>query len=168
MGNQLKIRTAEESDLPQIVDIYNAAIPGGKATADTRLLTVAERIEWFRDRDHKRRPVWVLEYADEVAAWISLQSFYGRPAYRETAEVSVYVAQKHHSKGFGTILLRRMIESCPSLGVTTLLGFVFSHNESCLRMNKKLGFERWGLLPQVANIDGKKYDLVIDGLRINS
>ena len=160
------IRPAVESDLPQIVSIYNASIPGGKATADTEQITVADRMEWFQNRDHEHRPIWVLEYRNEIAAWISLQSFYGRPAYHETAEVSVYVAQKHHGKGFGTLLLKKMIENCPSFGVTTLLGFVFSHNEPCLRMNKKLGFERWGLLPEVAEIDGQKYDLVIDGLKI--
>lgn len=162
------IRSAVESDLPQIVSIYNAAIPGRKATADTKQITIADRIEWFRNRDHEHHPIWVLEYGDDIAAWISLQSFYGRPAYHETAEVSVYVLQKHHGKGFGTLLLKKMIEACPSLGVTTLLGFVFSHNEPCLRMNKTLGFERWGLLPEVAELDGQKVDLVIDGLKIKS
>jgi phosphinothricin acetyltransferase len=33
-------------------------------------------------------------------------------------------------------------------------------------MNRKLGFEQWGLLPQVAELDGIKRDLVILGLRL--
>jgi phosphinothricin acetyltransferase len=162
----LRIRPAEEADLPDIVAIYNAAIPGRKATADTEAVTVADRIDWFRNRDHERRPVWVLECADEVVAWISLQSFYGRPAYHATAEVSVYASPEHQGEGFGALLLQKMIEACPRLGVTTLLGFVFAHNESCLRMNRKLGFERWGFLPEVAELDVRKVDLVIEGLRI--
>ena len=162
------VRPAVEADLLQIVGIYNASIPGRKATADKEKITVADRIEWFRNRDQKHRPIWVLEFNNEIAAWISLQSFYGRPAYHQTAEVSVYVAQQHQGKGFGALLLKQMIDKCPELGVKTLLGFVFSHNEPCLQMNKKLGFERWGFLPEVAELDGKKYDLVIDGLRIES
>lgn len=150
------------------MEIYNAAIPGGKSTADTKAVTVADRLAWFRNRDHACRPVWVLEHRDDVAGWISLQSFYGRPAYHQTAEVSVYVAPRCHGKGFGSLLMRRMIDACPGLGVTTLLGFVFSHNEACLKLNRKMGFERWGLLPQVAEIDGVKYDLVIDGRRIDA
>ena len=155
-----------ESDLAKIVEIYNAAIPGRKSTADTEALAVRDRVDWLRNRDPARRPVWVLEHSGDVAAWISLQSFYGRPAYHETTEVSVYVAPQYHGKGFGSLLMRRMIDACPGLGVTTLLGFVFSHNEACLRLNRKMGFERWGLLPQVAEIDGVKYDLVIDGRSI--
>ncbi|MCZ6672108.1 MAG: GNAT family N-acetyltransferase [Verrucomicrobia bacterium] len=166
--NQPTIRPASENDLSQIVDIYNASIPGRKATADTEQVSVTDRLEWFRNHDPDRRPVWVLEHRGRIAAWISLQSFYGRPAYHETAEVSVYVAPEYNGQGFGTLLLQRVIESCPSLGVTTLLGFVFAHNEPCLRMNKKLGFERWGLLPQVADFDGQKVDLVIDGLKIQA
>ncbi|MGA8260935.1 MAG: N-acetyltransferase family protein [Arenicellales bacterium] len=156
-----------ESDLPRIVEIYNAAIPGRRSTADTDPVTVEARVEWLRDRDPARRPVWVLEHDDDIAAWISLQSFYGRPAYHETAEVSLYVDPRHHGKGFGALLMERMIASCPRMGVRTLLGFVFTHNEACIALNRKFGFRRWGLLPAVAEIDGARYDLAIDGLEID-
>ena len=33
----------------------------------------------------------VAERDDEVVAWLSFSEFYGRPAYRRTAELSLYV-----------------------------------------------------------------------------
>jgi phosphinothricin acetyltransferase len=41
------LRDATEADLPAIVAIYNAAIPGRTATADTDPVTVESRREWF-------------------------------------------------------------------------------------------------------------------------
>jgi phosphinothricin acetyltransferase len=43
------IRDAVESDLPEIVSIYNAPIPGRLATADTEPAAVSGRRAWFGD-----------------------------------------------------------------------------------------------------------------------
>ena len=64
------VRDATEADLPAIVAIYNAAIPGRAATADTQPVTVEERREWFAKHEPARRPLWVAEIDGEVAAWI--------------------------------------------------------------------------------------------------
>lgn len=156
---------AREEDLPRIVEIYNASIAGRRATADTEPVTVESRREWFFAHND-RRPLWVLKRGGQIIAWISLRSFYGRPAYGATAEVSVYVAPEHQGEGIGTRLLRAVIEKCPQLGVSTLLGFVFAHNEASMKMNDTLGFERWGFLPEVAELDGIKRDLIIVGLKV--
>ena len=152
----MDIRFAVESDLPAIVEIYNASIPARLATGDTEPVTVEERRTWFAAHDVDRRPLWVAEQDGAVVGWVALQSFYGRPAYEATAEISVYVSPEHFGRGVGEQLKRRVIEACPQLG----------HNEVSLRLCEKLGFERWGLLPGVAELDGELRDLVILGLKV--
>ncbi|MEO0687152.1 MAG: N-acetyltransferase, partial [Cyanobacteria bacterium J06649_11] len=44
------IRHANENDLPAIVAIYNASIPGRMATADLEPVSVTSRINWFKNR----------------------------------------------------------------------------------------------------------------------
>jgi phosphinothricin acetyltransferase len=66
----------------------------------------------------------------------------------------------------GTQLLQRCVEHAPRIRVATLLGLIFGHNEPSLRLFGKLGFQRWGLLPRVAVLDGVERDLVIVGRRI--
>ena len=83
------IRDARESDLEAIVRIYNAAIPGRLATADTEPVSTESKLAWFRDRNVTRYPLWVVERDGSVCAWLSFGKFYGRPAYSATAEVSV-------------------------------------------------------------------------------
>ena len=55
----------------------------------------------------------------------------------------------------------------PRLGLQTLLGFIFGHNAASLTLFERLGFERWALLPRVAELDGVERDLVIVGRRVS-
>jgi phosphinothricin acetyltransferase len=160
------VRDAREDDLEAIVAIYNASIPARLATADTVPITVESRRAWLREHDPARRPLWVVEHNGEVIAWLSLRSFYGRPAYHATAEASVYIAPTWHSRGLGTALMQKIIARCPELGIENLVGFVFAHNGPSMAMNRKLGFEQWGFLPGVAILDGVQRDLIIVGLKI--
>jgi len=161
------IRFAQLDDLPRIVAIYNAAIPGRMATADTVPVTVADRQEWFAEFDPAHRPLWVLaDPSDEVQGWLSLHSFYGRPAYAATVEVSVYCHPAVRRRGVGERLLDHALDASPALGIRTMLGFVFGHNEPSIALFEQAGFKAWGRLPRVAELDGIERDLAILGRRI--
>ena len=162
----MTIRHATETDLPAIVAIYNAAIPSRMATADLEPVSVASRMAWFGERSHNIRPIWVIEVEDVIAGWLSFQSFYGRPAYHTTAEISIYIATGYHQRGLGQQLLAQAIHESPSLGLNTLLGLIFAHNQPSLKLFEKFSFQSWGYLPKVAQLDGVERDLVIMGLRI--
>ena len=108
-----------------------------------------------------RRPLWVVLEGGRVIGWLSYSSFYGRPAYDRTCEISIYLAREYQRRGLGSDLLRRSIEHAPAIGVSTLLGFIFAHNTPSLRLVEKHGFARWGYLPRVAILDGVERDLVI-------
>jgi len=163
----MTIRDAAEADLPAIVAIYNAAIPGRTATADTEPVTVTRRLPWFREHDPARRPLWLAVDGARTLGWLSFQSFYGRPAYHATAELSVYVSPAHQRRGIALALLTHALAEAPRLGLHTLLGFVFGHNAPSLTLFERLGFERWALLPRVAELDGVERDLVIVGRRVS-
>ena len=159
----MTIRDAREADLPAIVAIYNAAIPSRMATADTHPVTVESRSDWFYQHSPPARPLWVAVQNEIIAGWLSFQSFYGRPAYHATAELSVYIAPNWQRKGIGNTLLSKAVEQAPRLGLKTLLGFIFAHNDASLALFEKFDFHRWGALPGVAELDGVERDLIIMG-----
>jgi phosphinothricin acetyltransferase len=159
------IRDAVEVDLPAIVAIYNSTIPSRIVTADVEPVTVESRSAWFHNRS-SHRPLWVIEIDDVIAGWLSVQSFYGRPAYSATAELSVYVSSDYRRQGIATELMEQAIVTSPSLDITTLLGFIFAENEPSVKLFKQFGFEQWGFLPDVAHFDAETRNLVILGKKI--
>lgn len=159
------IRDAVEADLPTIVTIYNAAIPCQIVTADFAPVTIESRLDWFLAHTHDR-PLWVMEINGTVAGWLGFRSFYGRPAYQSTAELSLYVHPDCQRMGIGRKLLGRAIEMAPALKIATLLGFIFADNHPSLKLFQQFEFEQWGYLPRVAKFDRGEQDLVILGRRI--
>jgi L-amino acid N-acyltransferase YncA len=160
------IRDAIEADLPAIVDIYNATVPTRMVTAELEPTTVEARLPWFCEHSRDQHPFWVMESDGCVIGWLDFKKFLPRCAYRGTAEVSVYVDEKFRRQGVARRLLEEAIVRAPSLGITAIVGLVFAHNEPSLILFGRLGFERWGLLPRIARLDGIERDLIIMGRHI--
>ncbi|MGU3472194.1 N-acetyltransferase family protein [Paenibacillus sp. D51F] len=157
---------ASLDDLPAIVAIYNTTIPGRMVTADLEPISTDARIQWFHEHSAERRPLWVLKDGEHIVAWLSFQSFHPRAAYDGTAEISIYLSEALRGQGIGGSLLRKAMEACPAIGVHTLVGLVFGHNEPSLRLFEKHGFGQWGRLPDVAILDGISRDLVYVGRKV--
>ncbi|MER3476521.1 MAG: N-acetyltransferase [Leptolyngbya sp. ERB_1_2] len=166
------IRDAIESDLPAIVEIYNYAVATRTITADVEPVTVGSRLAWFHSHS-SQYPLWVLERENvntpsskAIAGWFGLRMFYGREAYRSTAEISLYVAPKFQRQGVGQTLLSHAIEQSPQLEIKTLLAIAFAENDPSVALLKKFGFEQWGYLPQVARSWEVDRDVIILGRKI--
>jgi len=165
---ELSFRNALPEDLPKIVEIYNSTIPSRMVTADTEAVSVESRIPWFKEHHPETRPLWMVEDAEKnVLGWVSFSSFYGRPAYNGTVEVSIYMDESCRGKGFGKKVLQYCIENANNFGIKTLLGFIFLHNEPSLKLFRHFGFEDWGIFPDVAVLDGIERTLIILGKKIN-
>lgn len=165
-AEEMKIRDAVKSDLPVIIKIYNAAVVTRIATAQLEQVTLEERRNWLTEHSPDRHPFWVLEIDRELAGWLTLKPFLPRCAYRGTAEVSVYVDKQFRRRGVGRTLLGQAIARASSLKIKAMVGLIFAHNEPSLRLFEQLGFERWGLLPRIAQLDTVKRDLTIMGRHV--
>lgn len=164
---ELTFRNAALEDLPKIVEIYNSTIASRMVTADTEEVSVENRLKWFQEHNPETRPLWMIEDQEHnVVGWVSFSSFYGRPAYDGTVEMSIYMGGSSRGKGFGKKVLQYCIDNAGKLGVRTLLGFIFLHNEPSLKLFRHFGFEDWGVLPDVAVLDGVERTLVILGKRL--
>ncbi len=160
----MTIRYASEADLAKIVEIYNASVPYRLATADLNPISVESRLPWYQDHSPHSRPLWVREVDGRIVGWLSLNDFLnGRPAYQSTAEVSIYIDPGFQRQGIGRELLATAIASGPELGIASLVAFIFSHNQPSLSLFQRLGFTGWGHLPQIADLDGQRRDLLILG-----
>ncbi|TDM11977.1 GNAT family N-acetyltransferase [Macrococcus lamae] len=162
----IETRRAALRDLPRIVEIYNTTVASRQVTADTEPVTVESRTAWFNNHSDKR-PIFLFLQDGETIGWLSFETFYGRPAYDKTVEVSLYLDEQFRGQGIGQEAVMKMKEIAATLDVTTLLAFVFSHNSRALRLFKNNGFTEYGRLPDIAEMDSEQYSLSILGYKLN-
>ncbi len=162
----IEFQFARQSDLIKIVGTYNASIPDRLATADLENVSVESKQKWFDDHNEAERPLWIILFNEQYAGWMSFSSFYGRPAYKATVEVSIYLEPLFHKKGIGKTALHYVDLEAKKRKITSLLGFVFRHNEASLKLFKYAGYEKWAHLPEIANMEGTLRDLIILGKKI--
>ena len=176
LTDQFIVQRASDEDLSEILLIYNQSIAGKQATANLEPVTHEERTAWFTEHvDSATRPIYVvrmLESAIEdsmqkegasIVAWGSFSDLYARPAYHISSEISIYIHNDFHGGGLGSLLVRWMLQQAPSLGIHNVAALIFAHNQPSLGLFGKLGFEQWGLMPKVCDMDGFIADVVMLG-----
>ena len=150
------IRVGTVDDLPEIVAIYNEAVRARFATADLVPITVEQRMDWFHDHDPATYPIYVFDKDGTVLGWCALSAYRPvRDALRGTAEVAYYVRYDSHGQGIGSALVQHTVREARRLGKRVLLGVLLETNSGSIAVMKKCGFERWGRLPDVADVDGR-------------
>ena len=163
---KIECKYAEQKDLAKIVRTYNSTVASRLVTADLEEVSVESKEAWFKAHSVTKRPLWLVLADGNYAGWMSYNSFYGRPAYDGTAEVSIYLEEAFRGKGLGKQCLEKAISEAPALGVHSLLGFIFGHNVPSLNLFYAFGFEKWAHLPGVANMEGTMRDLIILGKKV--
>ncbi len=163
----MKIRPACSEDLPLIVEIYNQSIISKHSTADLSPFLPEERKSWFEQHNKEKYPIFLAEVHGNVAGWCSLSAYRpGRMALRFTAEISYFIDKDFRRQGLATALIEYAMATCPRLEIKNLFAIVLELNEESVRLLERLGFQKWGFLPRVADFDGQECGHFYYGMRV--
>ncbi len=180
LDDKFVVQRADVDDLAAILDIYNQSIAGKQATANLAPVSGEERAAWFSEHvDSSTRPLYVVKtitYEKNcknsepsiIVAWGSFSDLYARTAYHISSEISVYLHSDYQGQGLGSLLTRWMLMQAPNLGICNIVALIFAHNKPSLGLFYKLGFEQWGYMPQVCDMQGFVADVVMLGIAINA
>jgi L-amino acid N-acyltransferase YncA len=165
----LNIRPAISNDYNEIVAIYNHAVDEKFATADTEHVTIESRKNWFAQHSSNTYPIYVGEENGEIVGWCSLSPHRpGRKALRTVAEISYYIHKDHRRKGIANKLISYTIDEASRLGFKNLISILLDLNKTSTYILEKFGFEKWGHLPNIAEIDGVICGQYIYGKKLNT
>lgn len=153
------IRPAIDADLPQITAIYEHHVLHGTGTFETTPPTLAEMVARRSDVLSKGLPYLVIEDEAGVQGFAYCNWFKPRPAYRFSAEDSIYLAASAKGKGLGKLLLTELITQAERVGVRKLIAVIGdSANAGSVGVHTACGFTSVGTLTNC----GWKFDRWLD------
>ena len=157
----MSVRPTTAADAEDLAAIYAHAVLHGFGTFEEVPPSPSE-METRRARIAAHGlPHLVAEREGRVAGFAYASPFRPRPAYRFTAETTVYVRDGLQGRGVGRELLAGVVDACVAAGLRQLVALVGdSGNAASIGVHEALGFHRAGLLEAVGYKHGRWLDVV--------
>lgn len=141
------VRPATAADLPAIQRIYAPLVIDTFASFEESVPDIAELTDRMFARP--RMPWLVAVDAGAVIGYACASRHRQRPAYRWSADSSVYISADHRGRGLGRLLYRQLIAEVTGLGYLTLFAGIALPNEASVGLHEAMGFELLGVFRNV-------------------
>ncbi|MEY4734628.1 MAG: Phosphinothricin N-acetyltransferase [Pseudomonadota bacterium] len=153
------IRPSRDEDIAAITAIYRHHVLHGTGTFEIDPPTEADMAARRADVLAKGLPYLVVEEAGQVLGFAYCNWFKPRPAYRFSAEDSIYMATDAHHKGLGKALLAELCAHAERAGVRKFLAVIGdSANAGSIGVHRSVGFGHVGTVKSC----GWKFDRWLD------
>ena len=156
------IRASTPQDIPHITRIYAHHVLHGTGTFETE---APQDAEMARRRDEvlgRQLPYLVAEQEGQVVGFAYANWFKPRPAYRFSAEDSIYVDDAMRGQGVGKLLLHALMAQCEAVGIRKLIAVIGdSANQGSVGVHTAAGFRHVGTMQAVGWKFGRWLDVVM-------
>ncbi|MBO9648918.1 MAG: N-acetyltransferase [Variovorax sp.] len=156
------IRPSRDEDIEAITAIYAHHVLNGTGTFETDPPSAADMAARRADVLSKKLPYLVAEQDGEVLGFAYCNWFKPRPAYRFSAEDSIYLANSARGQGLGSKLLDALSQAAETLGVRKLIAVIGdSANAGSIGVHRAQGFTHVGVLKDCGWKFGEWRDVVL-------
>ena len=153
------IRPSLPEDIPSITAIYAHHVLHGTGTFEVTPPTIEDMRARREDVLSKGLPYLVAVDGDKVLGFAYCNWFKPRPAYRFSAEDSIYLAPEANGRGLGRLLLTELMAQAEKAGVRKLIAVIGdSANAASIGVHRSAGFAHVGTLKSC----GWKFDRWLD------
>jgi phosphinothricin acetyltransferase len=155
----LMIRPSTDADLPAITAIYSHHVLTGTGTFEVDPPSLDDMRGRRADVLSKGLPWLVALDSGKVIGYAYCNWFKPRPAYRFSAEDSIYLSPEAAGKGVGRTLLAELMAQAQRVGVRKLIAVIGdSANAGSIAVHTSAGFQPVGVLKS----SGWKFDRWLD------
>jgi phosphinothricin acetyltransferase len=158
----LILRQSTEQDIPAITDIYAHHVTHGTGTFETVPPTAADMATRRADVLAKGLPYLVAELQGRVVGFAYCQWFKPRPAYRFSAEDSIYLNPDAAGQRIGHKLLSELAKQAEAAGIRKLIAIIGdSGNARSIGVHRAVGFRHIGTIEACGWKFGRWLDIVM-------
>ena len=146
----MKLRKANLSDAKNIKELYSYYILNTNASWQRE-----ERpVKYYEDMLKEHVGMYPLFIAEEDGKFVglgSLSAFRSVCAYDRICENSIYLKKECKGKGYGTIIMQKLLDEAKKLGHWTVTAWIDSDNKKSIEFHEKFGFYICGEMPNIGN-----------------
>jgi phosphinothricin acetyltransferase len=156
------IRPSRDEDIAQITAIYGHHALHSTGTFETTPPAEADMAARRADVLAKGLPYLVAEDGGELLGFAYCQWFKPRPAYRFSAEDSIYLHPDARGRGIGKLLLTELSGHAEAMGIRKLIAVIGdSGNAGSIGVHRTCGFSHVGLFKSCGWKFGRWLDIVL-------
>lgn len=153
------IRPSQDQDIDQVTAIYAYHVRNSTGTFEVDPPTAHDMAQRRAEVLSKQLPYLVAVNGAAVLGFAYCNWFKPRPAYRYSAEDSIYMAPDAAGQGLGRALLTELCSQAERAGVRKLIAVIGdSTNHGSMGVHRHVGFEPVGTLKSC----GWKFDRWLD------
>lgn len=158
----LTLRPSSDQDIPAIAAIYAHHVLHGTGTFETTPPTEQDMAGRRAEVLARGLPYLVAERGGQVVGFAYCQWFKPRPAYRFSAEDSIYLHHDVAGQGIGGQLLAALMHHAEAAGVRKLIAVIGdSGNAGSIGAHRAAGFQQVGVIKSCGWKFGRWLDIVL-------
>jgi phosphinothricin acetyltransferase len=152
-----------------ILSILNEAIVNSTTVYDYKPRSLSSMEPWFATKQTHNFPVIGLSSnAGRLLGFATYGIFRAWPAYKYTAELSLYVEPPSRGKGLGDRLLTELVRIAEQRQLHVLVGGIDASNAPSIALHEKHGFTHCGTVRQCGFKFGQWLDLAFYQLTLKT
>lgn len=158
------IRHATTADLPAVAAIFAHYVETSVVTFEETPPAVADWAHKLADLTDRGLPFLIAHTGQALAGYAYAAPWRAKPAYRHTAETTVYLSPAHTGRGLGRALMTALLDACGSTALRQLVAVVVDEEgepNPSLALHRRLGFADAGRLSAVGHKHGRWLDTVL-------
>ena len=151
LKNDIKFRTIKKTDIKRVLEIYNFHIKNGLANFEEKTINYKSFLNLSKKILKLKLPFIICELKKEIIGFAFLNHFREKSGYKYTYENSIYMDNNYLNKGFGNLLLKKLIlDAKKNDKIKSIIAVISNKNsKGSLKIHKKNGFNTIGTLKKV-------------------
>ena len=153
------LRKAMGKDARAMLDIFNWYAQNSPACYAEEALPLAF-MESFMERCQGYPFLVAVDEGGRVVGFGNLHPHHTASSFRETAEITYFLADEVTGKGIGSRMHRLLVDEAKKRGVKCVMASISSRNKGSINFHEKLGFEHCGRFRRIGKKRGREFDVV--------